>query len=147
MAQAQAAMAAMPAEDRKRMDAMMADHGIKMGTSTDGSMNSQICISKEMAAQNSMPINKQGSCTETYGPSINGRVKMAYTCTNPESSGEGEFVLNGDRAFKMKMDSRTTVSGRTEKMTMESSGNWLGADCGKIKPLAMPKKAKKSRED
>ncbi len=30
--------------------------------------------------------------------------------------------------------------GQAEKMNMDTSGKWLSADCGNVKPLAAPKK-------
>jgi hypothetical protein len=139
MAQMQAAMASMPAEQRKQMEDMMAKQGVKLGSSKNGGLNTNVCMSKEMVERNSLPINNSGNCTEKRSPVVNGKMKASFTCTNPPSSGNAEFTFKGDTAFAMKMDSVTTVSGKSEKMSMESEGRWLGADCGSLKPLTIPK--------
>jgi hypothetical protein len=50
------------------------------------------------------------------------------------------MTFSGDTAYTMKMNTTTTVKGKPEKMTMDASGKWLSADCGAIKPIALPKK-------
>jgi hypothetical protein len=139
MAGMQAAMASMPADQRKQMEDMMAKQGVKIGSGSGGALNTKVCMSKEMVERNSLPMNNAGNCTEKRGPLVNGRMKASFSCTKPPSSGEAEFRFNGDTAFSMIMNSTTTMRGKTEKMSMESNGRWLGADCGEIKPLAIPK--------
>jgi hypothetical protein len=139
MAGMQAALASMPPDQRKQMEDMMAKRGVKIGAGAGGALNTKVCMSKEMVERNSFPVNNAGNCTEKRGPLINGRMKSSFSCTKPPSSGEAEFRFNGDTAFSMTMNSTTTMQGRTEKMTTESNGRWLGADCGDIKPLAIPK--------
>ena len=139
MQQMQAALASMPPEQRKQMEDMMAKQGVRLGTSSNGALNTKVCMSKEMVERNSFPMNNSGNCTEKRGPLINGKMKASFTCTNPPSSGEAEFTLRGETAFAMRMDATTTVAGKTERMSMESDARWLGADCGGLKPLTIPK--------
>ena len=49
------------------------------------------------------------------------------------------LALTSPEAYSMRMTSTSTVRGKPEKMDMQTSGRWLGGDCGAIKPLAMPK--------
>lgn len=139
MAGMQEALASMPPEQRKQMEDMMAKQGVKMGAGSGGALNTKVCMSKEMVERNSFPMNNRAGCSEQRGPLVNGKMKASYRCTNPPSSGEAEFTFKGDTAFAMTMHSTTTVAGKSEKMSMESAGRWLGADCGNIKPLAIPK--------
>ena len=39
----------------------------------------------------------------------------------------------------------TTVEGKPQKVNMEGSGKWLGADCGTVKPVMPPKVSSSSR--
>ncbi|MFD2365917.1 DUF3617 domain-containing protein [Pseudoduganella sp. GCM10020061] len=139
MTDMQAAMAAMPPDQRKAMEDMMAKQGVKIGAGSGGALNTKVCMSKEMVERNVLPVNNRGNCSEKRGPLVNGRMKASFTCTNPPSSGDAEFAFSGDSAFTMKMNTTSTVAGKTEKMAMESSGRWLGADCGSIRPLSIPK--------
>lgn len=139
MAEMHAAMANMPPEQRKSMEAMMARQGVRMAPGSGGGMVTKICMSKELAARSALPVSSSGNCTEKRSPVVGGRMKASFSCTNPPSSGEAEFTFSGDTAYTMRMNSTTTAAGKAEKMTMESSGRWMGADCGDIKPFTVPK--------
>ena len=67
-------------------------------------------------------------------------MKFSFVCTQPPSSGEGTVTYNGSESYSVKMQTTSTVRGQAEKMEMQSTGRWLGSDCGNIKPIAIPKK-------
>jgi Protein of unknown function (DUF3617) len=138
MAQAQQAMAKMPPEQRKKMEEMMAKQGVAMGASGPAGTSVKICMTKEMVERNELPAQNQGDCKTTMSPRVGNTMKMTYACTNPPSSGEGEFTYVSNEAYTSKMTTISTVQGKPEKMTMDASGKWLSADCGAIKPMAPP---------
>ena len=45
----------------------------------------------------------------------------------------------GDSAYTMKIKINTPQQGKPVTITTDSSGKWLGADCGNIKPMVLPK--------
>jgi hypothetical protein len=139
MAEMQKQMAAMPPEQRKAMQEMMAKNGVQLGAGGAGGMSAKICMTREMVERNEIPAN-QGDCKTTSQQRSGSTMKMAFTCANPPSSGEGEFSFVSSEAYTMKMKVNSSVRGKAESMTMDGAGKWLGADCGSIKPLAMPKK-------
>jgi hypothetical protein len=140
MEQAQAQMrqqlASMPPEQRKQIEDMMAKQGVKMGN--DGTNSMQVCMTKEMVERSEMPMNSD--CKTTSQSKSGGTMKMSFTCTNPPSSGEGEYTMMGSEAYKSRSVVRTAINGKPETLTVEGSGKWLGADCGSIKPVAPPAK-------
>jgi Protein of unknown function (DUF3617) len=140
MAQAQQAMANMPPEQRKKMEEMMAKQGVAMGSSGPAGTSVKMCMTKEMVERNDLPTQNQGDCKTSVTPRVGNTVKMTYACTNPPSSGEGEFTYVSNEAYTSKMTTTTTVQGKPEKMTMNATGKWLSADCGAIKPMAPPAK-------
>lgn len=136
MAQMQKQMAAMPLAQRKQMEAMMGQQGVSMPTpGTGGGMAMKVCITPEMAARSELPSQQEGQCTSTVPARSGNTLKMAFTCQNPPSSGEGTYTFNGDTAYSMKMVVNTTRKGKPESMTMDGQGKWLSADCGTVKPL------------
>ena len=139
MAMAQQQMANMPPEQRKMAEEMMARQGVKLGAGGPGGMSMKICMTREMAERNEIP-SQRGDCKTTMLPRSGNTMKMSFACANPPSSGEGEYTFSGSDAYSMKMTVNTQVQGKPEKMNMAGSGKWLGADCGDIKPLALPKK-------
>jgi hypothetical protein len=140
MAQMQKHMAGMPPEQRKKMEEMMARQGTQMPTAAaGGGMAMKICLTKEMAERSEVPA-QQGDCKTTHQSRTGNTMKVAFACTKPPSSGEGQYTFTSPEAYKMKMAVTTTVQGKPEKMDMEGSGRWLASDCGNVKPIAPPKK-------
>ena len=141
MAQMQQQLAAMPPEQRKQMEAMMAQRGMKMGNGAGGVTSMQLCMTKEMVERNPMLMQQQQSDCKITSQSRSGNVmKMAYSCPNPPSTGEGEFTYNGSEGYSSKMTVSSVRNGKPQTMKMEGSGKWLGADCGNVKPIAPPAK-------
>jgi len=139
MAQMQQQMASMPPEQRKMVEKMMVERGMKMGAGTGGGMSVKMCMTKEMVERNEIPA-KQGDCKTTTQQRSGNTIKMAFTCTNPPSSGEGTYTIQSPEAYTMKMAVKSTIQGKPETMNMDASGKWLAADCGSIKPPRMPAK-------
>lgn len=135
MAQMQQQMASMSPEQRKMMEDMMARQGMGAGGTA-----LKVCLTREMVERNEMPAQQQGDCTSTHSPRTGNTMKIAFSCTRPPSRGEGQISFLSPEAYTLKMTTHTTVRGQAETMTMDGSGRWLSADCGAIKPIAMPKK-------
>lgn len=136
-AQMQQQMASMPPEQRKMMEKAMAEHGVKMGASGMNGMSAKTCMTKEMVERNEIPAQK-GDCKTTKQERSGNTIKMAFTCTNPPSSGEGQFTIQSSEAYSMKMAMKTNMDGKPETINMDASGKWLSSDCGSIKPPRMP---------
>ncbi len=140
MAQMQKQMASMSPQQREAMAQMMSKHaGVTMPTmSADGGMVTKVCLTKEMVDNKQLLIQQHGNCTQKNSPIVGGAMTMTFTCTNPAASGEAHFAFKGDTNYSMTMHSSGTVNGKQETMSVDTTGKWLGADCGGIKPLAMP---------
>jgi hypothetical protein len=138
MAAAQKMMANMPPEQRKAMEDMMKKNGVSMPTMTDDGMIVKACLTKEMVAQNQVPVQTTGNCTHQRSPIVGGQMTMSYQCSNPDSSGQGTISFTRDTAYTMTMNMTHSMQGKKETMSMAAKGQWLGADCGDVKPLAMP---------
>jgi hypothetical protein len=140
MAEMQKQMASMPPEQRKQMEAMMSQQGVRMVPGAGGAMAVQICMTKEMVERNEMPVQQQGDCKTTIQQRTGSTMKVAFSCTNPPSSGEGTFTYQGSEGYTSNMTMKTVAQGKTETMTMDGTGKWLSADCGSVKPMQVPKK-------
>jgi hypothetical protein len=138
MVEMQKQLAAMSPEERKQMEAMMGQRGMRAAPAAGGGMTMQMCMTREMADRNDVPM--QDGCTMTKQQRSGNTMKMAFNCTKPPSSGEGEFTFLGSEAYRSHMVLKTTSKGKPETMEMDASGKWLGADCGSVKPPMVPKK-------
>ena len=132
LAEMQQQLAQMPPEQRKQMEAMMAQRGVKMADAPGGGMAVQMCMTREMVERSEVPLDK--GCTMTRNERSAGKVRFAYTCSNPPSSGEGEASFTPE-SYASRATIRTVVDGKPETMTMEGKGRWLKADCGNVKPV------------
>lgn len=141
MALMQKNMANMPPEQRKSMEDMMAKQGLVMGAGANG-FSTKICVTKEMADRSQMPMQQEGNCKNTISERTSSGLKMTYSCTNPTSSGEGQMSFTGDTGYTMKMKVNSEVRGKIQTMDVEGTGKFVSADCGDVKPLALPPDSK-----
>lgn len=137
MAQMQQQMASMPPEQRKHMEAMLAKQGMSV-TANPGGVSSKMCLTKDMVDRGQIPMQNQGDCTSTTSNKTSSGMAFKFSCASPPSSGEGQYTFMGDSAYTMKMKINTPQQGKPVITTLDSSGKWLGADCGTIKPLMLP---------
>ena len=141
MAEMQKQMAAMPPDQRKQMEAAMAQRGVQMvQPAAGGGMAVRMCMTKEMIERNDVPMQQQSDCKITSQSKSGSTTRMAFTCANPPSSGEGEYTVVSPDAYRSKMTMKTVVNGKPETTNMETAGKWLGADCGTVKPVQATKK-------
>lgn len=140
MAQMRQQMAAMPPEQRKMMEDMMAKQGVTFAPGADGGMSMKVCVTPEMAARQELPTQTEGECTTTITSRSASGMKMNFVCKNPPSTGEGTYTFSGDTSYTMKMVMKSTQQGKPQTMTVDGQGKWLSRDCGSIQPITAPGK-------
>lgn len=141
MSQMQGELAKMPPEQRKQIEAMLAQRGISAPAAAPGGAPGgpagppavRVCISKEAAARGDMP-DPEGRCRQDNLKRSGNKVSFNFTCTNPPATGTGEYVFTGDKAYTGKMLVNTERAGKPLSMEMQLSGRFIGADCGDVKP-------------
>ena len=136
MAQMQERMRTMPAADRARVEAAMARNGV---TVENGSMTAKVCITPAMAQRQQLPMQRRGSCDFQSSPPVGKTVSFSMSCTNPNIVSEGSATFSDPTHYTAT--SRTTggvggsaAANANASMTMESTGRWVGAECGSIQP-------------
>ena len=128
-------MAGMSPDRRKQMEDMMAAQGVSVG---NGGVVVKMCITPEMAAQQELPIQQQGNCTYQRSPMVGNTLKFAFTCTNPQGSGDGSVTFSSPTAYTSSMRVTSSATGNPETVDIQSTGRWLGSNCGSVKPLPLP---------
>lgn len=130
MAQMQQQLASLPPEQRKMMEKTMAAQG--MAKSSKGN-TVRVCVTKENAKQGLIPTS-DGQCTQKVLRRSGDTVWFNFSCKGDSSStGEGEYTIIGDNAYKGKMTVRTTAQGHTEVIQMNHTGKWISDDCKTVK--------------
>lgn len=138
MTERQKDMASLAPEQRKMMAEMMARQGVNLAAGPGGGMVVKMCLTPEMVARHEVPIQRTGDCTTSYAPAAANTIAVSFSCANPPSSGEGVVTYSGQTAYTMKMKVSSAVHGRPETVNMASAAKWLAADCGAIRPPAVP---------
>jgi len=132
MAEMQKQLAAMPPEQRKMMEQMMAKNGVGMGTRAN---TAKVCISPEQAARMDLP-QQDGQCKQDVTQRSGSTMKFKFSCAGqPPTSGEGEVTFSSPTSYSSKSVVNTVIEGKPERMTMDQIGKWLAADCGALKPV------------
>jgi hypothetical protein len=132
MADLQKQMAAMPPDQRKQMEQMIAKNGMGMGS---GANSIKVCITPEDAARMDLP-QKDGNCKQEITQRSASSIKFKFACAGtPPSTGEGEATFTGPTAYTSRVVVNTVAQGKPERMESSSTGKWLAADCGAIKPV------------
>jgi hypothetical protein len=132
MADMQKQLAQMPPEQRKQMEAMMAQRGMRMATGPNGGTVVQMCMTKEMVERNDVPTRE--GCSTTQQKRSGNSMHIAFTCTDPPSSGEGDVTFTPE-SYTSRMTVKSTVQGKVDTMVIDASGKWMRGDCGNVKPL------------
>ena len=126
---------ALPPEQLQKMREM----GLNIPQMQDGGVVSNVCITKEMAARDDAAQMKQkesGCQSRNYQRSVN-----AYTldivCDGPDIKGAGKMkgIHSGSERFSSTYYFKGTAHGQAVNHRQESSGKWLAADCGSVKPI------------
>ena len=131
-AQMQQAMADMPPDQRKQMEAMMARQGAAMS----GGGAHRMCISPEMAARDKPMVDPEGKCEPAKVSRSGNKTSFEFNCKTAGRSmvGKGDSTFAGD-TITSRMDMTTSDATGRHTMQTEQQMKYLGADCGALKPV------------
>jgi hypothetical protein len=132
MKEAQAYLARMAPDQRKAVEEMMASQGVRLGDKTS---TVQACISKEDAERGEIP-QQAGDCAQQVLERSASSMKVKFSCTTtPPASGEAVVNFQSATAYTSQGVVDTVVVGQAERVNVDQTGRWLGADCGTVKQL------------
>ena len=133
MAEARAAMASMPPEQRRMMEQMMAARGMEMSMGADNTQVMRMCVTEKEAEK--FDIQSDPECQQDILERSGNRIKIRFSCGGEsQSKGEADITFSDGRSFSGTVTVHTVEDGQRETMTLQQEGRWLGADCGKLKP-------------
>jgi hypothetical protein len=145
MEQMKQQLANMPPEQRKQMEAMMAQSGMKLNdegvsfkndkvkVSSEGSVVKE-CITKEQIAKGELPEENE-DCKTTLTQISKNHFKSKHVCTGDSASvGESDVVFHSPTHYTGKGKSTQTINGLPHTVEVAMEGKWLSKDCGDILP-------------
>lgn len=116
--------------------------GVDVTQLQSGTIVNKICITKEMAERDEVSqMNAKETGCELKNMQRSGTTHtMDMVCNGPAMKGKGTIktVYASDQSFSTSSTFKGTVSGRPVDDRHDSSGKWLGANCGSIKPMQDP---------
>lgn len=133
------AMKSMPKMSPQQME-QMKKMGVKMPEMQDGGMVMKVCMTKEMTERDRPPQtgeNNSGCEMKNFkrsGDSYSGEM----VCDGPNLKGVGTITGKYPTAesFSSTYDFKGTMQGHPATTHQETSGKWLSADCGDVKPAS-----------
>ncbi len=135
LAQMQQQLAAMPPQQRRQMEQMLAAQGLSLPNSSgDSGMQMRFCLTPEQAAKQALPP-PDGDCTHRITQRSASSLRMSMECPAKKTRGEGEFRFASPRAYDGRFTVQTEQAGQPMSMEMALAARWLGADCGSVKPV------------
>jgi hypothetical protein len=131
-------MANMSPEQRQQMQQMMQRNGMQLDIGAGGAVQTKLCMTREMAERKEFPV-QQGDCKQTFTQQSSTRGHIAFSCTKPKVSGEGDVTADSDTSYRARMKIKSEEPGRNQVVDMDVTGKWLSADCGNIRPIPIPR--------
>lgn len=138
------AMKNMPQIPPAQME-QMRKMGINIPQMKDGAMVTRVCISKQMAERDQPPVmaqNEAGCQAKNYQHSGTG-YSLDIVCNGPmKGEGKARGTFAGSESFTSTYDFKGTMQGQPVSQHQDTSGKFLSADCGSVKPIEdlIPKK-------
>jgi hypothetical protein len=130
MKQFREALAAMPPDQRAKMEKMMAEKGGAL----PGANGMRVCHTAESLRQRGPMAQESGCTTQTQWKSNGGSFEMS--CQDGRK-GKGEFVMATPDSYTGKFE-MSDPKRPGDAFKMEHSARFLGADCGQVKPVVLP---------
>lgn len=122
-----------PSDQMEKLRGLARQHGFDMPKIDNGAASSRICITPEMAAQNTMPdlYQQQSGCTSRNAARNGARYSVDITCSGDRVRGNGrtEGLLESPERFSGTSTFSGTVDGNPVNERAQTSGRWIGASC------------------
>lgn len=131
------AMPSMPKLSPGQLE-QMRKMGIQAPQMQGGAMVSKVCITKEMAEREQAPgAEKESGCQSKNYQRSGASYSADIFCDGPSLKGEGKVkgVFSGQESFSSTYEFKGTAQGQAVKQRHDSSGKWISADCGDVKPM------------
>jgi hypothetical protein len=131
------AMRGMPSIPPEQME-QMRRMGIPVPKMQNDGIVTEVCIMKEMAQSQSVPhMSEQTGCEIENQKRSGNQYSADIVCDGSQMKGKGRVKGSMKSAGQVEStyEFEGTVEGRPVKHQQVSSGRWIAADCGKVKPM------------
>lgn len=138
-------MANLPPDQRKMMEEMMAQQGMKFSDEGVSMQNNKVQISKDGTLVKQCITQSQidkgyvpesgAECKPTIKQLSATQFKTTYVCNGQhKATGEGTIEFVSPTRYEGTAYFVTETEGKPQRYETEQTGVWLASDCGDIKP-------------
>ncbi len=120
-------MQALPPEQRKMMQDMLAAQGVQPSAA-----GLRMCLSEAQVKSRALPFQHEPGCTQAVDEQTDRLWRFRFEC--PDARGHGETRLLSSQEVVSVMETQYQVGTRDGSGKMQTHGKWLSADCGSLKP-------------
>ena len=138
-------LANMPPEQRKQMEAVMAQSGMKMtddGVSFNNNQveisptgtNAKLCVTQAQIDRGELPDDVKG-CESVLKQISATQFKSTHVCSGEYSgTGESEVTFHSPKHYTGKGTMNQVMDGEKRTVAFTMEGKWLSSNCGDVKP-------------
>ena len=130
LSQMQKHLAGLTPEQRESMQQMLKRNGVELDLGANGALRTRMCLTREMIARREIPLQK-GKCAQQATQVSPTQVKVAFQCTQPAASGEGDVIVDDERHYHGRIHA---VTGNNQNADADVTGTWIAASCAAAKP-------------
>jgi hypothetical protein len=137
-------MANMKPEQRKQMEAIMAQSDMTVDDKGIGLNNNQVQISNKGTIAKSCitqaQIERGDFAQDDEGCSTNIKqlspkhLKSTQVCKGESGTSEMDVIFDSPKHYTGKGSMKQSVGGEVQTMELVLEGTWLGSDCGSVQP-------------
>src|SRR5690606_21865126 len=92
------------------------------------------CLTQAEAERGDFSLSENSECEQTNKSTSGGVTTMNFSCNDGGNQSQGTIILHSDTRYSGESETTMDFQGKPEKMTATHEGEWLGGDCGDIKP-------------
>lgn len=130
------ALMAMPRIPKEQLE-QMRKMGIELPQISGGAMVSKVCVTPQMAASQAPGLEGMEHGCKPKNFKRSGNSYSADIVCSGELKGTGKVsgTFEGDERYAAVYEFTGTMHGQPVNHRQESSGRWLGKDCGNVRPM------------
>ena len=114
-------------------------YGVDISQLPMGEASSQVCVSKETANADDIPVFYQAElgCSTKNATRNGNRYRFDFVCSSSELKGNGtaEGTFTTPQSFSGRSQFKGVAQGIPVHEQADLSGRWVSADCGAVKPM------------
>jgi hypothetical protein len=94
-----------------------------------------VCLTPAQVASDSIPLtDPQSGCKQEVTDKTGNQWKFRFSC--PKAQGTGVATFQSQQEFTTTVNGTFNATGVQQKGSLDTHAQWLGSNCGTVKPRA-----------